>query len=109
MANEIENALKNAASRVAKYVNDAAVMQVETNYVLVDKEGAVSFDEAKPIARTVIKLDGDSQSTIPMRLNEVGVLEVDAALFDIHKQNVATTTDYRERILKALLSTLIKT
>ena len=33
MANEFENALKNAASSVAKYVEDAATMMVETRYV----------------------------------------------------------------------------
>lgn len=108
MANEIENVLKNAATRVAKYVDDAATMQVETKYVLVDKDGSVSFDQAKPIAQTIVKLDGDSLSIIPMRLNEAGRLEVDTALFDVHTQNVTATTDYRARVLNSLLSTLIQ-
>lgn len=108
MANEIENALKNAVTRVVKYVDDAATMQVETKYVLVDKDGSVSFEQAKPIAQTTVKLDGDSQSIIPMRLNEAGGLEVDTALYDVHKQNVAATTDYRARVLNSLLSTLIQ-
>ena len=108
MANEIENVLKNAATRVAKYVNDAATMQVETKYVLVDKDGSVSFDEAKPIAQTIVKLDGDSQSIIPMRLNEAGGLEVDTSLYDVHRQNVTATTDYRARVLNSLLSTLMQ-
>jgi hypothetical protein len=108
MANEIENILKNAATRVAKYVNDAATMQVETKYVLVDKDGSVSFDQAKPIAQTIVKLDGDSQSIIPVRLNEAGGLEVDTALYDVHSQNVTATTDYRARVLNSLLSTLMQ-
>jgi hypothetical protein len=108
MANEIENALKNAVTRVVKYVDDAASMQVETKYVLVGKDGSVSFDQAKPIAQTIVKLDGDSQSIIPMRLNEAGGLEVDAALFEVHRQNVTATTDYRARVLNSLLSTLMQ-
>lgn len=108
MANEIEKILKDAATRVAKYINDVATMQVETKYVLVDKDGSVSFDQAKPIAQTIVKLDGDSQSIIPVRLNEAGGLEVDTALFDVHRQNVGATTDYRARVLNSLLSTFMQ-
>jgi hypothetical protein len=33
-------------------------------------------------------------------------LEVDAALFELHQQNVNTAIEYRARILNSLLSTL---
>lgn len=106
MATEFESALKNAATSVAQYVRDAATMQVETKYVEVAPGGAADFTQAHPIARTIIKLDGDSETIVPMRLNEAGVLEVDAALFEMHQQNVSTAIEYRASILNALLEAL---
>lgn len=107
MAKEIETALKNAATAVAQYVKDAATMQVETRYVVVDPNAAANFEQAAAIARTVIKLDGDSETVVPMRRNEAGVLEVDSGLFELHQQNVNTAIEYRARILNSLLSTLM--
>jgi hypothetical protein len=107
MPNEYEVALRNAAASVAKYVQDAATMLVETKYVEVGDNGVQNFDSAKPVARTIIKLDGDSEATLPMRPNESGALDVDLTLFELHQQNVATAIDYRARILNALLSTLV--
>ncbi len=107
MPNEYEIALRNAASSVAKYVQDAASMQVETKYVEIGEGGDIDFSSAKPVARTDIKLDGDSEAVLPMRTNESGALEVDFTLFELHQQNVATAIDYRARILNALLSTLV--
>ena len=106
MASELETALKNAAASVAQYVKDIATMTVVTQYVEVGPDGAVDFSQARPVARTIIKLDGDSESILPMRRNEAGQPEVDSALFDLHQQNVTTTIDYRTRMLNALLSTL---
>lgn len=107
MPSEYEIALRNAASSVAKYVQDAASMLVETKYVEIGDTGDVDFESAKPVARTEIKLDGDSLAVLPMRRNETGALEVDITLFDLHQQNVATAIDYRSRILNALLGTLV--
>jgi hypothetical protein len=107
MPNEYELALKNAAASVAKYVQDAATMLVETKYVEVDSKGSGNFEEARSIARTEIKLDGDSMAIVPMRRNDAGELVVDAMLFELHQQNVATAIEYRARILNALLGTLL--
>ena len=107
MANEFETALKSAATKVAKYVEDAATLQVETRYVDLSAAASVDFDQAKPVARTIIKLDSDSVTVLPVRKNEAGVLEVDTALFELHQQNVTTAIEYRARILNALLSTLL--
>lgn len=107
MPNEFENALKNTAASVAKYVQDAATLQVETRYVEVSSNAAPDFEQARPAARTVIRLDGDSEAVLPMRKNEAGTMEVDAALFELHQQNVSTAIEYRARILNALLSTLL--
>ncbi|UCH61175.1 MAG: hypothetical protein JSV61_06755 [Anaerolineales bacterium] len=106
MANEFDTALKNVASSISQYVKDASMMQVETRYVEIAEDGPSGFDAAKPVARTIIKLDGDSETILPMRKNEAGSTVVDTELFELHQQNVSTAIDYRARILNALLSTL---
>lgn len=102
MASEMREALKSAAEKIAKYVEDAAEMTVETQYVEL---GAASFDQAKLAARTIIKLDGDSQTVIPMQKGE-SKLEVDMAVFEVHQQNVAAATEYRTKMMNSLLSVL---
>lgn len=106
MAAELENSIKSAAAKVAEYVADVATMAVETKYVEIGSEGTVDFDQAKPAARTIIRLDGDSETVVPMRESETGELEVDTLLFDLHESNVTTAIDYRASMLDALLGTL---
>ena len=108
MAGEVENALRAAAAKVAAYVEDAGTMTVVTQYVGVGPTGDVDFATAKPIARTIVRLDGDSEAIIPVQAVEAGGgrLEVDAALLDLHERNVAAATEYRARILQALMSAL---
>jgi hypothetical protein len=107
MPNEFDTALRNAAASVAKYVKDAAMMQVETQYVMVGQDGSADFASAKPAARTIIRLDGDSEAVVPVRQNEAGALEVDGGLYALHQENVATAIEYRARILNSLLSTVL--
>lgn len=102
MASELREALKTSAERIAKYVEDVAEMAVETHYVEL---GAASFDEAKLAARTIVKLDGDSQTVIPMQKGE-SKLEVDMAVFEVHQQNVSAAIEYRTRMMDSLLSIL---
>lgn len=106
MATELENSVKNAGAKVAQYVADVATMTVETKYVEIGPGGNVDFSQAKPAARTVIKLDGDSETVIPMHQTETGEFEVDTLLFDLHQSNVTTAIDYRASMLDALLGTL---
>lgn len=108
MANEMENAIKNAATSVAQYVKNASIMQVETRFVEIGEGNGANFDQTQPVARTVIKLDGDSETVIPLRRSEAGTLEVDASMFELHQQNVTTAIEYRVRILNALLSTFTR-
>jgi hypothetical protein len=103
MANEFNNALKSAAEKIAKYVDNIATMTVETRYVDLDQK--VSFEQALPAARTEIRLDGDCATILPVRKNEAGATVVDGDLFDMHQQNVATAIDYRARMMDALLQT----
>lgn len=106
MASNLENSIRSAAEKVAKYVSDVASMTVETKYVQIGDEGDVDFTQAKPVARTVIRLDGDSDGIVPLREAETGRLEVDADLLDLHHRNVLTAIDYRARLLDALLGVL---
>jgi len=106
MANDLENSIKNAAAKVSQYVADVATMTVETKYIEIGTGGDVDFDQAKPAARTVIRLDGDSEAIVPLRQAETGGFEVDSALFNLHQSNVATAIDYRARMLDSLLGAL---
>jgi len=106
MANEFDNALKSVATSIAKYVKDASMMQVETRYVEIGGSGPAEFEEARSVARTIIKLDGDSETILPMRKNESGATVVDTELFELHQENVNTAINYRSSILSAMLTTL---
>ena len=106
MATELQNSLKKAAEKVADYVDNVATLTVETQYVHIGLGADVNFGQAKPVARTVIKIDGDCQTVVPMQEDKEKRLEVDTALFELHQQNVATAIEYRARIMNALLSTL---
>ena len=80
MANDFTSSLRNAAASVAKYVDDAATMEVVTKYVEIGDDSASDFEAAKPVARTIIKLDSDSETIFPMRAGQDDVLEVDMSL-----------------------------
>src|SRR5919109_986296 len=103
MANELETAVKSAAAQIARYVEDAATMMVGTRFVDIGAGGATDFSQARPVARTIIRLDGDSETIIPMRQTEAGGLDVDTGPVETHQRNVATAIEYRARMLDALL------
>lgn len=107
MATDYMTSLKNAAASVAKYIDDAATMEVVTKFVEIDSNATPDFDAGKPVARTIIKLDADSETTIPMRKGSSGALEVDNALFEIHQANVATAIEYRASLLDAMLAPIL--
>lgn len=85
MANDYLASIRNAAASVAKYIEDAASMEVVTKYVEIGDSASSDFNQAKPVARTIVKLDADSETIFPMRKNKDGVLEVDLGLFDLHQ------------------------
>jgi hypothetical protein len=107
MATDFTSSLRNAAASVAKYVEDAATMEVVTKYVEINDDETSDFEQAKPVARTIVKLDADSETIFPMRAGQDEALEVDLSLFELHQQNVDTAIDYRARILDALLGTIM--
>ena len=102
-SSELKEALKKAADTIAKYVEDAAEMSVETRYAII---GMASFDEAKLAARSVVKLDGDSETVLPMKQGATGVLEVDQTVYATHMQNVQAAIEYRHKILESLIGVL---
>lgn len=103
MASELENALKTIAQKVAKYVEDAAELSVETKSVEIS--ATTVFAEARPVARTVIKLDGDCEVVVPIHPAGSGQT-VDGALFEVHERNVAVAIEYRAKLLSAMLGAL---
>lgn len=99
---EIKEALKNVAEEVAKYVKDAAILTVETQTVEVG-----SGAEPALAARSVIRLDGDSTTTLPTTTNDFGKPEVDSVIYEIHMQNVQAAIDYRSKIIQSVIEVLL--
>jgi hypothetical protein len=99
---EVKDALKNIADKVAKYVEDAADMTVETRFI----EIGGNTEDSKLAARSLVKLDGDSQSVLPMKRAADGTLTPDTLTYELHQQNVQATIDYRTKMLERLLGML---
>lgn len=106
MANELNNAMKSAAEKIVKYVDDVSCMTVETRFIDLDGGPAADFEQSKPAARTIIRLDGDCSSVVPLRRTPEGEFQVDSAMFELHERNVATAIEYRSRMMDALLQAL---
>jgi hypothetical protein len=81
-------------------------MTVETKHVEIGGQGEAAFETAKPVAKTVIRLDGDSDGIVPMQEGALGGLEVNVDLMNMHQQNVDTAIEYRARLLNALIGIL---
>ena len=99
---ELKQALKDAADTIAKYIKDAATMTVETRYIDIGSE----FNQSKPAARTMVKLDGDSETVLPMKKNADGDLVMDTVIHDMHQENVRVAIAYRTEMLERLLAIL---
>lgn len=106
MASNLEDSMREAAAKVRQYVEDAAVMQVRTFYVLTSSEPLSDIDPERPGAFTEVKLDGDTKVVVPMRKGRDDSMELDEALFNIHERNVAMATNYRAQVLNALMGLL---
>jgi hypothetical protein len=106
MASNLDDSVREAAAKVRQYVEDAAVMQVRTFYVLTGAEPLKELDSERPGAFTEVKLDGDTKVVVPMRKGRDDGLELDEALFNIHERNVAMATNYRAQVLNALIGLL---
>ena len=94
---DLTTALKKAGEDLAKQISDASELQIVTKWVMADENGDVDWATAKPVARTVINLDGDSELIIPMT-KEGGTLIVRQDLLALHETNVANARAYREKL-----------
>lgn len=103
---DIQTMLKETVEEVKGYVADAATLTVETRWVGIEAGATPNFDTAKPVARTIIKLDGDCAAIVPVRQGSTGNLEIDAELFELHQQSVNTAIEYRARMLNIMLGAL---
>lgn len=101
MAESWEVSVKNTAQKLADALQDAATLTVKTEYV---EAAAAGGAQSTPILLTTeIHLDADSLNSVPVtRVEGVG-LQVSQDLYQIHASNVQAATDYRLRILQALL------
>lgn len=106
MASNLDDSIREAAAKVRQYIEDAAVMQVSTYYVLTGTEEIAKLEGERPGAFTEVKLDGDTRIVVPMRKGRDGTMELDEALFTVHERNVQSATDYRARVLGALIGLL---
>ena len=103
MANKLEKTVQDMVTQIAQYVNDVATVNVDTSYIQVGTNGQTDFAQARPGLRTIIRLDGDSETILPVSPGEGGQLEINTELYEIHQRNVQTAIEYRARILSALL------
>jgi hypothetical protein len=101
MATDFESSLRTAAEKVVKYLDDVTTLRVETLYNVVGEEGG-----PKRAALTEIKLDADSKLEIPLERDADNRLVIDRDLLDIHERSVAAATEYRARILGAVIGLL---
>ena len=106
MPSELETNIRLASEKLAKALADATDITVETRYVEIESKGSENLENSKLVAKTVIQLDGDNSSIIPMYRTETGRLELNESLLDIHLRNVSTSIEYRTNPLEALLSLL---
>jgi hypothetical protein len=129
MPADVENALRNITTEIMNYVRGAAELRVETRYVEVTsgEPGAAAAStvaaagdsatadrvrvaelrqQGQLAAVSVISLDGDSVSIVPVRQGASQTLEIDTALLDQHQRHLDSAIEYRSRILNALLSVL---
>ena len=104
MATDLETSVRTAAHNLARALEKASELVVETQWVEVGDDGAFSWDDARPLSKTVVTLGGDTTLTIPMTRTEGGALQHDAELLDLHMRNVQAAIDYRNGLLQSLLT-----
>lgn len=105
MANELNNAVKSVAEKIVRYVDDMATLTVETRFMDVQSQSA-TFETARAVARTEIRMDGDCTTVLPVQPNTAGQMAVDAEMFEMHQRAVGTAIEYRTKVLNALLGVL---
>ena len=107
MADDIEAAFQTAAKTIAGYVANVSTLKVTTQYVRAGTNADdIDFSTAKPLAQTTIELDADCTTILPVTSPPGSPLQIDSTLFELHERNVNTATEYRARVLSALVTAL---
>ena len=108
VSNNLQTALKNATQKLAKSLEDATELKVETRYVLLSgADTNTGPDETgRLLARTVMQLDGDATVILPMTRSDTGELQTNKEIFDLHQSNVTTALKYRMDLLTNLMAAL---
>lgn len=103
------NRLRDLANRLMDVIEQPLTIETQA-FELTETTGGMSppkafkQPEAFFVASTVIRLDGDSQAILPMRKDEKGQMQVDAALLDYHNKTIELVIEYRTRLINTLLS-----
>ncbi len=111
MDDELQKTFNVVAGKIGAVVENALTLTVETWYLTVDGDAGASgaaakpdFDnKSRPMARTEIKVDGDSKNVVPMRTGDDGNPEVDKELLGLHNENVQIAREYRSEITNTLI------
>lgn len=101
---DVNEVLRQSAERIARYIDDLAEMRVTTT-LIEPTTGRKGINEVATVQST-IRLDGDSQSTIPLTNDEKGNPMVNSELYELHQMNIKAVTAYRAQTLQALLTIL---
>jgi hypothetical protein len=96
-APDLLTSLRRAGEELAKQINDATELTVETKFVVIDEDGSVDWSKVVPIARTTVKLDGDTELIVPLS-RQGDNLVVRKDLLELHDSNVANARAYREKL-----------
>lgn len=107
----LQNVIKNAAHRLARALEDAQEIKIETRYVLTDAPPEESGEESGNdngmlVGRTIMQLDGDAELIVPMQRDDAGRLTADRELFSLHMTNVKSALEYRSELLSSLMRML---
>lgn len=102
----LQSSVKNATQKLAKALEDATELTIETRYILLSGTDAdlKSDEKGRLLARTVMKLDGDTTMVLPMTRNDAGELVTNKEIFDLHQHNVVTALEYRSKLLSDLIA-----
>ena len=74
---DLETSVRTAAQNLADALRNASEIKVETLWGQVSGDGPADFSGARPVAQTVIALDGDSRTVVPMHPADTGVPNLD--------------------------------
>jgi len=102
----LQNAIKNTTEKLAKALEDATELKIETRYIDLSGPNAASDEAGRLLARTVMQLDGDMTVIVPMNRDEAGELQTNKEVFDLHQSNVVTALDYRAKLLNDLIKAM---